>query len=223
MALQATIKNRMVCQGVGVHTGMSVHGHPASGARGHRHRLPPHRSSLASRRRSRRAATAWPTPRSCTTIGNRVGVTVDTIEHLMAALVGCGVDNPLVEIDGAEVPIMDGSAGAVRVPHRMRRRRRAGRAAARRPRAAKPVARRGRRRAAPTLLPGAGFSLELRDRLRLPRRSPASAHPFDLDDASPSRRACRARTFGFRHEVERLRAAGLARGGSLDNADRPRR
>ncbi len=48
--------------------------------------------------------------RLSTTISNEYGVSVATIEHLMAALAGCGVDNALIDIDGPEVPIMDGSA-----------------------------------------------------------------------------------------------------------------
>ena len=48
--------------------------------------------------------------RLCTTIGNSDGVTIGTVEHLMAALAGCGIDNALIELDGPEVPIMDGSA-----------------------------------------------------------------------------------------------------------------
>ena len=45
------------------------------------------------------------------TIGNDYGMTVATIEHLMAALAGCGVDNAVIKINGSEVPIMDGSSG----------------------------------------------------------------------------------------------------------------
>lgn len=48
----------------------------------------------------------------CTRIGNDVGVEVSTVEHLMAALAGCGVHNALIEVDGPEVPIMDGSSDA---------------------------------------------------------------------------------------------------------------
>ena len=48
----------------------------------------------------------------CTVIGNKAGVTIGTIEHLMSALRGCGVDNVIVTLDGAEVPVMDGSAAA---------------------------------------------------------------------------------------------------------------
>ena len=46
----------------------------------------------------------------CTTVSNESGISVSTIEHLMAAFAGCGVDNALVEINCPEVPIMDGSA-----------------------------------------------------------------------------------------------------------------
>src|SRR5947209_3452907 len=46
----------------------------------------------------------------CTVIGDRNGATISTVEHLMASLAGLGVDNALVEIDGPETPIMDGSA-----------------------------------------------------------------------------------------------------------------
>src|SRR5690349_14914461 len=48
--------------------------------------------------------------RHCTVVGNRAGVTVSTVEHLMAAFAGMGIDNALVTLDGSEVPIMDGSA-----------------------------------------------------------------------------------------------------------------
>ena len=48
--------------------------------------------------------------RLCTVVGNEDGVTVGTIEHLMAALAVCGVDNAVIELDGPEVPIMDGSS-----------------------------------------------------------------------------------------------------------------
>ena len=47
---------------------------------------------------------------TCTTIGNEYGVTLQTVEHLLAALRGCGIDNALVEVDGPELPIMDGSS-----------------------------------------------------------------------------------------------------------------
>ena len=48
--------------------------------------------------------------RLATTVGNDHGATVSTIEHLMSALAGCEIDNALIEVDGPEIPIMDGSA-----------------------------------------------------------------------------------------------------------------
>ena len=51
-----------------------------------------------------------PESQLCTRLRNEAGVDVSTIEHLMAALAGCGVHNALIEIDGPEVPILDGSA-----------------------------------------------------------------------------------------------------------------
>ncbi len=48
--------------------------------------------------------------RLCTLVANSSGVSVSTIEHVMAALAGCGIHNALIEIDGPEVPILDGSA-----------------------------------------------------------------------------------------------------------------
>ena len=57
----------------------------------------------------------------CTRIGNASGVTVSTIEHVMAAMSGIGLTNAVVEIDGPEVPIADGSAASLsRLPRRLR-------------------------------------------------------------------------------------------------------
>lgn len=153
--------------------------------------------------------------RLCTVIGNEHGVTVGTIEHLLAAFSGCGIDNAVVELDGMEVPILDGSAepwvnlikqtGAVR------------QAAKRRAiRVQQPVAVRD----------GDKFAL------LLPASAPAVTVEIDFPSAAVGcqRRSIRlingefkhniaaARTFGFIHEVEYLRSQGLALGGSLDNA-----
>ena len=53
----------------------------------------------------------------CTRVANLDGVSVSTIEHLMAALAGCGINNAFLEIDGPEVPILDGSALALSLIH----------------------------------------------------------------------------------------------------------
>jgi UDP-3-O-[3-hydroxymyristoyl] N-acetylglucosamine deacetylase len=153
--------------------------------------------------------------RMCTVLGNEHGVTVGTVEHLMAAFSGLGIDNALVEIDGPEVPIMDGSAGPFvfliecagvveqAAPRRVIRVLKAvaveqGRAAAR-------------------LVPGPCLSLNFEidfANATVARQQIA----LGLVNGTFRKELAHARTFGFLDEVEKLWAAGLARGGSLDNA-----
>jgi UDP-3-O-[3-hydroxymyristoyl] N-acetylglucosamine deacetylase len=151
----------------------------------------------------------------CTTL-ECDGIRISTVEHLLSALAGVGIDNVVVELDGPEVPIMDGSAApfvcliecagvdeqaAARKAIRIRR------------------------------------TIEIADGERTVRLLPA-AHglgvDFEIDFDSPvvarqdwsvrlsravyKRDIARARTFGFLHDVDRLRESGLAQGGSLDNA-----
>ncbi len=150
-----------------------------------------------------------------TRIGNAAGVTVSTIEHLMAALSAMGVDNALVDIDGPEVPIMDGSAkpyveaiqsvglSFTPAPRNAIRILRPG------------VVTRGEARAA--LRPAPRFEIAFGihfDEAAIGRQStalPVTPARFAADLAD-------ARTFVRRSEIEALQAAGLARGGSLDNA-----
>jgi UDP-3-O-[3-hydroxymyristoyl] N-acetylglucosamine deacetylase len=149
-----------------------------------------------------------------TVIGNGAGVTVSTIEHLMSALVMLGIDNAVVELDGPEMPIMDGSAEPfVTLLDR----------AGRRPQAAprrfieilEPVeVADGDKRAA--LLPGLGF--EVAFEIRFPTAVIGrQAIDMRMDEIAFRRDIANCRTFGFLHEVEALRAMGLARGGSLEN------
>jgi UDP-3-O-[3-hydroxymyristoyl] N-acetylglucosamine deacetylase len=149
-----------------------------------------------------------------TVIGNAAGVTVATIEHLMAALVMSGIDNAVVELDGPEAPIMDGSSWPfLKILDR----------AGRRPQAA---ARRfieivdtvevteGDKRAAlkPAMRFEVAFAIDFptaligRQEIDLP-----------MDEQVFRRELADCRTFGFLHEVEALRAMGLARGGTLEN------
>ncbi len=153
--------------------------------------------------------------RLCTIIGNSAGAKVGTIEHLMAALFGAEIDNLLVEIDGAEVPVMDGSSAPFLFLIEC-----AGVVEQDAPRRAIEIVERvvtddGKRSLA--FLPGSGFSI---------------GFEIDFDSEVIVRQQClvrltpaafkaeisRARTFGFAHEIGALRAAGLVRGGSLDNA-----
>ena len=145
----------------------------------------------------------------------RTGVMLSTVEHLLSALRGCGVDNAYIEVDNLEIPIMDGSAetfaemietaGVVE----------------------QPLARRA-------LLVREKVTVGVNDRhLSV---EPANAYEIDclidfshpligvqhrcitLDNGSFARDIASARTFGFVDEVEALRRANLIRGGSLDNA-----
>jgi len=149
-----------------------------------------------------------------TVIENAAGVTVATIEHLMAALVMSGIDNAVVELDGPEMPIMDGSSWPfLKILDR----------AGRRPQAA---ARRfieiidtvevvdGDKRAVlkPAMRFEVAFAIEFptavigRQEIDLP-----------MDEGAFRRELADCRTFGFLHEVEALRAMGLARGGTMEN------
>ena len=149
-----------------------------------------------------------------TVIGNACGVTVSTIEHLMAAFAMLGVDTALVEVDGPEMPIMDGSSlPFVRILDR----------AGLRP---QEVARSfieildtvevvdGDKRAA--LKPADGFEVAFEiefDTAAIGRQ----AVDLAMDEQAFREELADCRTFGFLREVEALRAMGLARGGSMDN------
>ncbi len=149
-----------------------------------------------------------------TVIGNDAGVTVATIEHLMAAFCGLCIDNVVVAIDGPECPIMDGSCEPfVRLIDRAGRRPQ--RARRRHIEILEPIeATDGEKRA--SLVPADGFELAFEiafdtaaiGRQRIDLMIDEAVFRGDLADS---------RTFGFLHEVEALRAAGLARGGSMDN------
>jgi UDP-3-O-[3-hydroxymyristoyl] N-acetylglucosamine deacetylase len=150
-----------------------------------------------------------------TVIGNGAGVTVATVEHLMAAFAMLGVDNAVVEVDGPEMPIMDGSAAPfVRVLDR------AGLRPQERARRFIEVLETvevvdGDKRAA--LKPAADF--ELAFEIAFPTAAIGrQAIDLPMDEAAFRTELADCRTFGFLAEVEALRAMGLARGGSMDNA-----
>ncbi|MBX3494078.1 MAG: UDP-3-O-acyl-N-acetylglucosamine deacetylase [Parvibaculum sp.] len=150
-----------------------------------------------------------------TVIGNAAGARVGTIEHLMAALSGLRIDNALIEIDGAEVPVLDGSAEVF-----IERIEVAGLMALDAPRRAirilKPVIiEDGAKRAA--LLPGDGFRLAFEIDFDNPVIG-RQAIEADLYDPCFADDILHARTFGFLKDQEALKAAGLGQGASLDNA-----
>lgn len=145
------------------------------------------------------------------------GVRIATVEHLMSALAGLGIDNVIVELTASEVPIMDGSSGPFVFLLQQ-----AGIV----------------EQAAPKKFIRIKKTVEVHDGDKWVRFDPYFgfkidftidfAHPvfeqtgnnvkIDFADHSYIKEVSRARTFGFMHEVEALRSMGLARGGSLDNA-----
>ena len=149
-----------------------------------------------------------------TVITNSVGVTVSTIEHLMAALVMSGVDNVVVEIDGPETPIMDGSSVDF-----IRDLDRAGLRPQGSPRRFIEIidvieVAEGDKRA--TLRPAEGFEVAFEIAFES-RAIGRQAVDLKMDGEAFRRELADCRTFGFLHEVEALRAMGLARGGSMEN------
>ncbi len=150
-----------------------------------------------------------------TRIANAAGVSVSTVEHLMAALAGMGVSNALVEIDGPEVPIMDGSAARF-----VELIRKAGLRSLDAPRRALRIRHRVE------VADGDAFArldpapwLELDLTIDFPDAAIGRQHrALTLDDGVFARDLADSRTFCRRAEVEAMQARGLALGGTLDNA-----
>jgi UDP-3-O-[3-hydroxymyristoyl] N-acetylglucosamine deacetylase len=152
-----------------------------------------------------------------TTIANAAGTSVATVEHALAALMAMGVDNALVEIDGPEVPILDGSSDPF-----VEMISAAGLRAQGAPRRViemlAPVeVVRGAKRA--RLEPHDGPGLRMDVTIDFESRAIGRQHvAFDLSADVFADEVGAARTFGFLHQVEAMRAMGLGQGGSLDNA-----
>jgi UDP-3-O-[3-hydroxymyristoyl] N-acetylglucosamine deacetylase len=150
-----------------------------------------------------------------TTLANSAGVSVATVEHLMAALFGMGIDNAIVEIDGPEVPILDGSSEpfiemiemigtrALGAPRRMLE-------------ILKPIEVVVGNKLA-RLEPFDGFELDVTVEFST-RAIGRQRVVFDCTPQSFANDLGAARTFGFLHQVEAMQAKGLALGGSLENA-----
>lgn len=213
--LQTTIAERVVLIGSGVHSNAPVRLvlHPSDADSGIvflRTGLPNGHERLIEARWSKVSMTEL-----CTVIGDASQATVSTIEHLLAAFSGLGIDNCLIEVDGPEVPIMDGSAG-----HFVEAIDQAGvrtlKARRRYLKILKPV-RVEHGRAFSELRPfDRGFRLEVEidfTQAVIGRQK----RVFDLDPHVFRRDIARARTFGFVQDVERLWKAGFALGSSLEN------
>ena len=150
-----------------------------------------------------------------TTVGNSYGVTVSTVEHLMAALAGCQIDNAVIDVDGPELPIMDGSAKPF-VAMIERAGTKLQDATRRMIRVDKRIVV-GDHEKSLSLTPAQSFSLSFEidfDSSNISQQKLA----IHIDDDAFKSDIAGARTFGFAHEVDRLRSVGLALGGSLENA-----
>jgi UDP-3-O-[3-hydroxymyristoyl] N-acetylglucosamine deacetylase len=214
MIAQRTIKRAIKSTGVGLHTGRKVVMtlRPAQPDTGIVFR----RVDLERPVDIRADARAVTDTRLCSALEGG-GAKVATVEHLMSALAGLGIDNLYVDLAGPEVPIMDGSAGPFvfllqsagievqRAPKRFFRIRRA------------VEVRDGDKWA--RFEPFDGFKVSFSIVFDHPvfERSTQSL-TVDFAETPYTKEVARARTFGFAQDVEALRNAGLALGGSLDNA-----
>jgi UDP-3-O-[3-hydroxymyristoyl] N-acetylglucosamine deacetylase len=203
-----------ICAGVGVHTGQRVRLaiRPAPTGTG----IVFIRTDITDRdNRIRVAGDAVVDARLNTMIENDAGVQLSTIEHLMAAFCALGVSNAIVEVDGPELPILDGSAlPFVQLLDRAGFRRQE--APVRYIEILEPIhVTDGDKHAA--LLPCDRY--EMRFEIDFDNAVVGNqVIDFVVDEQTFRDEIMSARTFGFAHEVEALRQAGLARGGSLENA-----
>jgi UDP-3-O-[3-hydroxymyristoyl] N-acetylglucosamine deacetylase len=211
---QRTLKNAIGCSGVGLHSGarvaMTLHPAPAD------HGIVFRRTDIVGGQAE--IAADWRNvvdSQLCTAISNGDGVAIQTIEHLMAAFAGLGIDNAVVELNGPEVPIMDGSAAPFVFLIEC-----AGVADLDEPRNAivvnKPISVGDKGKRA-SFAPAPGFAVEL----TIDFANTVVARQefvFDLSAGAFKAELARARTFGFEDEISQMRKVGLLPGGSLENA-----
>jgi UDP-3-O-[3-hydroxymyristoyl] N-acetylglucosamine deacetylase len=212
--VQHTLKSPVIFTGVGLHTGRTARMvvRPASADYGIWFR----RTDVAQGDQMVPARWDAVAPsRLCTVIGNDSGVTVSTVEHVMAALAGCGIHNALIELEGPEVPILDGSAEQFVTAF---------------------IARGLREQVAPVRALRILRPVEVREGDAMARLESAEmleiAFEIDFTEAAIGRQEkrltmangafvrelCDSRTFCRQQDVDDMRARGLALGGTLDNA-----
>ncbi len=211
---QKTLRQAILYVGVGLHTGKRVSmvispAEPNNGIHFVRRDAAPGTGLVAAK---------WYNvvdTKLCTVLGNEHGVTVTTVEHLLAALNGCGIDNAIIELDGPEVPIMDGSSNPF----------------------VSTIERVGTvDQDVPRNVIWIQQPLEIRDGDRhvaiLPSKRPmitvginfpntlvgAQTYSVELVNEAFRNDVARARTFGFAEQVDALQKKGFALGGSLKNA-----
>jgi UDP-3-O-[3-hydroxymyristoyl] N-acetylglucosamine deacetylase len=214
MIKQRTLRNEIRATGIGLHTGEKIYLtlKPAPVNHGivfRRVDLDPVVSIAA------RAENVGDTTMSTALMAG--DVRVSTVEHLLSAMAGLGIDNAVIDVSAAEVPIMDGSAGPFvfliqsagiqeqDAPKKFIRILR------------EVVVKDGDKVA--RFLPFEGFKVSFSIHFDHPAFENRTAFAeVDFSSTSFVKEVSRARTFGFVHEIEYLRAKGLAQGGSVDNA-----
>ena len=214
MIKQRTLKNVIRATGVGLHTGDKVYLtlHPAEPDTGIVFR----RTDLTPVVEIQAKAENVGDTKLSTTLMNG-NVRVSTVEHLLSAFAGLGIDNLIVDVSGPEVPIMDGSASPFVFLLQS--------AGIREQDAAKKFIRVTRDVTirqddkVVTFKPFNGFKVNFEIEFDHPVfKTQALAASIDFSSTSFVKEVSRARTFGFMHEFEYLRSVGLARGGSFENA-----
>ena len=212
-ARQTTIAREIELEGTGVHSGapVSLVLHPAEADTGIRFVVTKRGRVIAdipAKSDNVKNLTL------CTVIGDNAGITVSTVEHLLAALCGLSIDNCIIEIDSKEVPIMDGSAAAF-----VEAIDEAGASELSAPRKFLKVLKPIRVEDGACwgeISPHTGFHLDV----EIDFESPIIGRQHLALEMSPSvfrNELARARTFGFMSDVERLWKAGLALGANLTN------
>lgn len=211
---QKTINSSVSCSGVGIHSGKNVMMKlvPAPINSG----IIFKRTDVESAKSSVKADYKNVVETNLgTTIANEFGIKISTIEHLMAAIWGCGIDNLIVEIDNQEIPIMDGSSEPFVFLIEC-----AGTVAQEAERKIIEITKKVRIEDGDKFIeiePAKDFSVDLLIDFNHPQIQQQKFF-YHSTFASFKNDICRARTFGFKHEIEYLNKMGLAKGGSLDNA-----
>ena len=218
MLKQRTVKQLVKTVGVGLHSGTKVEltlrpAAPNTGIVFRRVDLDPPVDLPAS-------ATGVGDTRMASTLDNN-GAKVSTVEHLMSACAGLGIDNLYVDLSAEEIPIMDGSASSFVFLLQQAGLQEQG-AAKKFIRIKRPIEVRdgqGAHEKWARLEPYNGFRLKFFIEFNHPAvDGTGQVAEIDFDSESYVREIARARTFGFMQDVETLRGMGLARGGSLENA-----
>ena len=208
MKYQTTLRDAVAFEGVGLHTGLPARARvlPAPADHGLRFRLDDAVEFPA------RADYVVETVRA--TVLGAQGRTVSTVEHLLSALLGCGIDNALIAVDGPEIPVADGSAKVFADAIEAVGRKPQEQPQTRWVPTGTHVFHDGEKLLVVTPAPS------LRVRMTIDFPAPVGAQYFDTDiDAERyAREIAPARTFVYERDINALRERGLALGGSLENA-----